>query len=158
MLQPEDRINRQDRPPAVTRVIRIRPVGAHDHFSGTVLSESLFGFWTHWNGVKTVPCWEGQAHCPGCDCQEPKRWKGLIELWEGGNTVPYFVDLTPLAAKEFLDRLDKEQLRGVRVSIARERRHARAPLRVTILDRHFGQLPRPHDPMPTLKVLWTFKP
>jgi hypothetical protein len=82
----------------------------------------------------------------------------MVEIWEGGTSVPYFVDLTPLAAKEFLDRLGKEELRGLRVSIQRERRHARAPLKVTILDRHIGQLPRPHDPWQTLKVIWRLTP
>lgn len=82
----------------------------------------------------------------------------MIELWEGGNTQPFFVDLTPLAAKEFLERLGEEQMRGVRVSVQRERRHPRAPLKVVILDRHVGRIPKSHDPWDTLRVIWRLKP
>lgn len=154
MKDAQNRIARQDSPPAVTRVIRIRSVGAHDVFSGTIVSESLFGFWTHWDGRRTIPCWKGQAHCPGCDTEQPTRWKGLIELFDAAQRSTYFVELTPLAAKEFLARLGEESMRGLRISIQRERKHSRAPLNLVMLDRHHGQIPKAHDPWPTLKVVW----
>jgi hypothetical protein len=156
MKHASDRIARQDRPPEVTRVIRIHSVGPTDHFSGAILSDSLYGFWTHWDGRQTRPCWKGQAHCDGCDRELPQRWKGLIELWEMGKPS-FFVELTPLAAKEFLERLHGAEMRGVRINVQRERHHRRAPLRIVFLDRYAGQLPKAHDPWATLEVIWGLK-
>jgi hypothetical protein len=157
MANSKSRLRRQDRPPPVKRVTQIMTVTGNERISGVVISEAIWGFWTHWVNDRTRPCYKGRGHCDGCDQKAPSRWKGLIEVWENLKKPPVFVELTPSAAEELIAGLLDNDLRGSRVVIQRERNAKRAPLKVQFLEPYAGdvELPCPHDPQETLNRIWS---
>lgn len=150
------RIVRQDKPPAVLRVVPIVCVAATQRIEAYCCSKTLWGTWTHWDGRRTVPCMTDRKVCGDCQKGLPKRWRGFLLIHEFVRKATFFVELTPLGAQGLLEQLGTRPLRGRRILIRRQRDTKRAPLIVDLLgdDLRLDGLPAPQDPLPTLRRLW----
>jgi hypothetical protein len=153
-------LNRQDRPPKSGPDLWIRRLKKKQWVIVTILCDSIWGVYVHWNGSKTEPCFEDKKKCPGHARQLPLRWKGYLHVWDHERKEECFLELTPLSAEQLLEQLG--QLCGMRGSRCRVERMDgdKARLRVTLLGAgdHHGELPAEKSPLPTLSKLWGIAP
>lgn len=153
------KLNRQDRPPRVGPELWIRRLKASETLQCTIISASLWGCMTHWNGRSTEPCYESKKECPGHKRGLPTRWKGYLHVWDEGKAEECFLELTPVAADNLLAQvMQGEPLRGQRLKVERLKGN-KARLRVTLLAHYTAlrvgrDLPPPKDPHNTLCKLW----
>ena len=149
-------LNRQNHPPRGGPSMPIRRVKAGQRKQFAILSRSLWGVWTHWNGKQSEPCYQEKKQCGGCKRGLPKRWKGYLHAYDFMDKEECFLELTPLACDQLLAQAgDKEPLRGNRVLVERGAGN-KARLTVTMLTpvQSVSSLPAEKDPQSALQKLW----
>jgi hypothetical protein len=142
-------LNRQDVPPKPGPAMEIFRVSAGTNFKGTILSESLWGVWTHWDGYRTRECTAkfvyddggenagqvesirdqgirlldhptGDTECRGHIARWPLRWKAYLYVFNQGLRKCGFIELTPLAGQEILRQAPaSKNLRGLHLTVGR---------------------------------------
>lgn len=149
-------LNRQDQPPRGGPEMWILRLKAKQSRTLAILSVSLWGTWTHWNGQCSEPCFVEKKACSGCKRGLPKRWKGYLHCWDYHEKREVFLELTPMAADAVLVQCGEgAPLRRNRIQMARgDGDNTR--LKVTILSAVPLDvlLPEPKDPKKTLEKLW----
>jgi len=113
----------------VPELVRVPEAG---QIRGIVLCDGLFALKTHWNGRVRQLC-QGEGLC---ELHDSARLlvSYLIAVWDEGETRPLWVELTPKVGQALLveaDRL-KRPLFGLVVAIKRQRKHAKAPIVITV--------------------------
>lgn len=151
-------LKRQNAPPRSTVELWVKRLKANESVHVTILSPSLWGTWTHWNGSNTEPCYECKAKCPGHRKGLPTRWKGYLHVYDLLSKDCYFLELPPGAARQFLDLVgDDLALRGVRVEVKRQAGR-KARLKFGAMGRHESyckwELMPALDPYKSLCVMW----
>lgn len=152
-----DGIRREDTPPIAPRTLTLVRLKAGEQLTARILSPSLWGLWTHWNGAQSLPCFRDEKKCDGCKKGWPSRWKGFLHVLRVENRRQIFVELTSHAASMFLDQVpDRHALRGLRVLFERSRGGDNGRLRLTLLSTDSANLDLPAalDPLATLDNLW----
>lgn len=131
---------------------------AGQSMDAVIVSRSLWGCYTHWNGRCSEPCYEGKGKCPGHKRGLPVRWKGYLHVYDVKRKRQCFLELTPTSADDLLRELGEGAMRGQRVNIARQQGDkARLSVSVFSAERYtcdVSQLPEPKDPYKTLAKLW----
>lgn len=148
-------LDRDDCPPRPGPAIEIRRLRKSEACTATFLSV-LQGFWTHWNGMRSEPCFRNHKECPGHLQQHPRRWKGYIHIHDDKLREEQFLELTPIAAKSLLNIVGlNTTLRGQRAMIQRMNGN-KARLTVQLLT-PVGPgiiMPAAKDVYPILANLW----
>jgi len=142
-------LNRQDTPPRPGPSEEIFRVKAGSDFVGIILSPSLWGVWTHWDGYRTRECTakfvytdEGEGagevetireqgarllnhptdgtSCRGHTAKWPLRWKGYLFVTSQFHKKVGFLEVTPHGAASLLELAPKDgNLRGLCVRMGR---------------------------------------
>jgi hypothetical protein len=153
--------NRDDRPPQGPKPLKLIRVGKGQTFVYTVLSTSLFGVWTHWDGGRSLPCMKAKDKCLGCQRGFPKRWKGYLHCYYALAKADFLLELTPRASKMLLEGVEEgRMLRGLQIRMERSAggRNGRLLCSVVGVDLNEKNLPSPKDPCDTLFFLWGLPP
>jgi len=156
-MSQERRIFRQDRPPMLGKVHHVIKVLSTSPQGFAVCSEAIQGYWTHWNGKRTTPCFGGKGKCDGCKNALSRRWKGFLFVQTTDGQVTGWLELTPLAAERLLNRMPEgAAVRGIQILVFRERAGKKSPLAVEIagVSPHALTLPPAPDVEKTLHRLW----
>ena len=150
-------LNRQDEPPEPgpeTLIIRVSPKLGVD---GIILSKSLFGVFTHWDGRRTRECTKNSETCAGCLAHLEQRWKGYLSILSSVHRKHVFLELTPTAARKLLDQVDKDKpLRGFRIRVGRTGESMKGRITVDVMPCSvpIEALPQGQDPEAILRKLW----
>jgi len=154
----KSRYDRQDSPPPMGDVIHVTRVGVSARPSAVIVSEKIWGTYTHFDG-RTVRCLNKRGKCELCDRQVPRRWVGFIQWFDPTTGSLCALELTQKAGLQ-VQRLYEQfaTLRGLRIEAARERATIKSPLVITFLGKYDGDvaLPREKPIEPTLDRLWSF--
>jgi hypothetical protein len=150
-----EKFNRQNVPPRPGPKIEIRRLRAGQTSTVVILSKSVWGVWTHWNGKVTEPCYEEKKKCPGCKKGLPKRWKGYLHCYDFNRRDECFVELTPISADAMACQVQAgDSLRGYRFRLQRANGD-KARLSVTLLPSvEIPDLPAEKDVQVVLCRLW----
>lgn len=129
--------------------------------NAVILSESLVGVFIHWLGRRTGPCLaKGDARCPFCAIDVPRRWEGYLAGYSERTGKKYLIHVSKEAARSCPFISDgKCNLRGSRVIIERCGRAANAPCRARIepVTSLKGMIPASFDVQAQLLQLWEGK-
>lgn len=150
-------LHRQDTPPSVKALIGIKKVAAAERFTCLVVSTEIHGYWTHWDGQRTVPCLNGPKLCPYHLKLIPARWAGFVHVANPDGTGNNFLELTALAAQTLLDVCrGRQSMRGAIIHVNRKNGKLRSPLEFALVGEFDLNKPfrAPADPLPTLKRIW----
>lgn len=154
-------VHSQDLPPRPGPQLPIIRIRNSQIQSFTVLGAGLKGFWTHWNGKASEPCYEPVEECDACKKGLPRRWKGYLHCYHQDARQEGFLELTPTAAETLLGYLPKgDSLRCIRISLCRSSNSDKGRLRITVNPsmQTSEQLPPEKDPLETLSKLWKIPP
>ena len=125
-----------------------------------VLSERIWGCWTHWDGNRSRECTGEDGGCFGHSQNWPTRWKGYLYAFDPTRKQCVFVEITPAAAEEIL-RLSPTNgnLRGMVLKMERRTNAKRSGILVELVAPMGDpdKLPKPEDPEPILRKLWGWK-
>lgn len=149
-------LSRQDEPPADRKALWIERLKGAQVKSFHVLSSTIWGVWTHYDGARTVGCLRQKSVCQGCVNQLPRRWKGYLHAYDCRRRHYVFVELTPTAARSLLEQVGKQtSLRGVRLDLKRTQsdKGRLVPTIAGWVDNP-QNLPHPADPEETLRKMW----
>jgi hypothetical protein len=141
------------RPGPAMPILRVK-AGQEMHF--VILSESLWGIWTHWAGNRSEPCFAENATCPGHKRGLPRRWKGYLHVWHIDKRLEAFIELTPTAAHCLLDQAGKNcSLRGLRLKLRRTgASNGRLLVNLLPANPSMEGFAQPKDPESILCKLW----
>lgn len=153
------RLATADGVPPICRAVPMYTLLPHDELLLVACSQELFEFWTHWQGGRTRPCFrkDTKDQCRGCEDQCPRRWKGLVHVWQPARRAAFFLELTPLSATSMKQQLGNRRLRGATFHVSRKRKHKRGEIEISLLDTPYTileELPKPADPLKTLSQVW----
>lgn len=105
-------VRREDTPPKSGDrfwIIRVRA----NQTKEVVAAGKLWGFWTHWDGKKSIPCTGADKSCYGHERGLPLRWKGFVWCYDLEKRAYCYVEITPLMAEQINQQLPEgEALRG----------------------------------------------
>lgn len=151
-------LRRDDVPPPAgpeAEIVRIKSANPHWF---VILSASLWGVWTHWNGKRSEPCTgDTKLVCEGHKREYPLRWKGYLYCYSHEHRKHVFLELTPVAAQSILDQLPTgENLRAYRLEMKRSSDAKGSRLKATVHPplRKPDELPKAEDPERHLWKLW----
>lgn len=148
-------------PPEPGPELFVRRLKAGEASVFILLSDSLWGVWTHWDPTlrRTSPHLKDKKACPGCQRKLSKRWKGYLCVINENKHAREFLELTPVVARGLLDQAgDGIPLRGLRYRIERGKGD-KARCKVTpqapySCFKESPPLPPAMDPKQTLIDLW----
>ena len=153
-------LRKADRPPEKGPRFWVYRVKTGAGFLGQIVSPTIWGVFTHWDGNTTRECYADRKKCPLCIDGCGNRWKGYLYVYNSLNKEFGFLELTPDAAEEVWRQCGRDEpLRGWNI---RAKRHGGNKGKILVemsfpngfeLDR----LPQPQDPEETLRMLWTWK-
>lgn len=148
-------LDRDDRPPRPGPNVEIKRLKANHQIHVLVLG-MIQGYWVHWNGLRSEPCFQDHQTCPGHLRQLPRRWKGYLHCFDLVERVELFLELTPLAVKQVKAVCGQESgWRGVRMSVKRHNGdRTRLTVEVSKLSDNVDRLPAAKDVWPVLAQLW----
>jgi hypothetical protein len=151
-------LSRDERPPKPGPRIEIVRLKANQSTDLVVYSEKVHGFWIHWCGERSGPCYDPRSECRSCCDGLPRRWKGYLYCWSTAQSDNVFFELTPLAVKSIYDVVGQGCiLRGYRMNIQRGNGN-KAWMKVTLKSRFQDVsdkvLPDDISPEKTLLQLW----
>lgn len=66
-----------------------------------ICANKVYGFYTHWTGAKTVPCWENHDNCEGGHTENTLRENYFLQCWSVTKNKGVFLYLTPQARDQF---------------------------------------------------------
>ncbi len=96
-----------------------------------ILSDRVFGVMTHYQ-ARTRPCGHPHHECRFCNAGMPKRWRGYVAAFETKSKAICLIELTPKAANELDEQTTQyTTLRGLVITLEREKPRMNAPCRVT---------------------------
>lgn len=129
--------------------------------NAVILSEGLTGVFIHWLGSRSGPCLaQGDAKCPFCVIDVPRRWEGYLAGFSERTGKKYLIHVSKEAARSCSFLSDgKANLRGSRVIIERTGRAANSPCRARIepITSLKGMIPAAFDVRAQLMCLWEGK-
>src|SRR4051812_26891773 len=145
--------------PPICRAVPVYTLMPHDDLVLVACSMKVFEFYTHWQNGRTRPCFrmDSKDQCSGCEGQFPRRWKGLLHVWQPAFRKSFFLELTPLSAHSLKEQVGNRSLRGVVFYAQRERKHKRGMMVISVTEAPFtapSELPQPADPLKTLSQVW----
>lgn len=158
---PVAKLNREDRPPQGPKPLKLVRVKRGWKAVYTILSTSLFGVWTHWDGRTTIPCFKAKQRCQGCANAMPKRWKAYLHCYTTEADKDFLLELTPRACNMLLSEVPEgKMLRGLKIRVERSPggRNGRLMASIVGTDPHVQRLPAAKDPYNTLAFLWGMDP
>lgn len=82
-------------------VLWVERLKGGDNQSFIVVSNKVYGFYTHWTGAKTVPCWENHDLCEGGHTENTLRENYFLQCWSLKSNKAVFLYLTPEARNQF---------------------------------------------------------
>ncbi len=156
-----EQFNRDDRPPQGPKPLKLIRIRKGQTAVYTILSPSMWGIWTHWDGQRTLPCMKAKNQCLGCQRGFPKRWKGYLHCYFPPQKSDFLLEITPRAAKLLLDSApERRMLRGLILRVERSPGGRNGRLLATIVgdDPIERELPAAKDPFDTLAFLWGMQP
>lgn len=154
-------LNRQDNPPKPGPRHELWRVEPPNGFAGQIVSEAIWGVWTHWDGYRTrectakvvdpadevataeigdssdnesmqAPAMNGTS-CRGHAAKWPLRWKGYLHVWNSIAKSYGFLEITPAAAEELLRQAPKTgSLRGLLLVMKRHGTSIRSKIQVQL--------------------------
>jgi hypothetical protein len=71
-----------------------------------VCSNKVYGFYTHWTGSRTVPCWENHDLCEGGHTENSLRENYFVQCWSQKKNKQVFLYLTPEARNQFFAQME----------------------------------------------------
>jgi hypothetical protein len=151
---PELRI--QHDPPPRGPELWIRRLKANEVVPVTILSSSLWGTWTHWNGQRSGPCFRDKKDCQGCKAGLPRAWKGYLHVGNNHNRKEEFLELTKIVALALRDEIGPgKSYRGMCVRFSRGKGD-KAGLFFEVQSQPVegAKLPNEKSPLQTLITLW----
>ncbi len=87
------------------RALWVERLKGEDQQSFVIASKKLYGFYSHWTGKRSVPCWENHALCEGGHSDENLRENFLLQAWSLKKNRMVFLYLTPEAARQLEDQI-----------------------------------------------------
>jgi|SRR6516162_1833305 hypothetical protein len=155
-------IVRRDHPPArrgphrkLVRILTAKPL------RGVCLSRAVFGFDSHWDGSRSLPCTSNRGTCEGHKAGWPKRWKGILHIWIPQQQKSCFVEITPRADVQMVDQtVGLGTYRGLILEFTRTKGGKNGRLNVSVLGRapNGEHLPPEESPWDLLKLIWGWSP
>src|ERR1700682_4353148 len=128
--------------------IWVRRIKASETFHLTVISPAWWGFGTHYDGDKTIPCFEKRSDCEGHRRGLPYRPKFYLYAYVGETHRYEFVEFPPVAAKVFEGCVEVGRtFRGVRAKVSRGKGD-KARLKVEFMADFTAPMPEDKDPWP----------
>src|SRR5262245_21748600 len=113
-------------PPRHSGAIRVIRAPAKGFFYCTVLSNRLWGCWSHWCGSHTEACLCSDSDREANVGDFTHRWKGFLHIQMDGTGKQFFLEISNVAALELLAKLEpKASLRGLFLKVRREPEHLR---------------------------------
>lgn len=154
-------LNRQNLPPKPGPRLHLWRIEAGPGFRGQIVSCSLFGVWTHWDGHRSRECTatipqpgentdreiDGEVaqqismqaptmlseSCIGHKEQWPLRWKGYLFVWNSRAEQFGFLELTPGGATELLRQAPSHgNLRGLLLKAERHGKSIRSKVAIEL--------------------------
>jgi hypothetical protein len=153
-------IYRENNPPPPGPEFQIKRLRANQEITLLVASPSIWGFWVHWVGERSEPCWKDKKRCSGCRTGKPIRWKGYLFGVDQEARTALYLEITPQAARNLSDALPGTG--SFRGKLLRFRRLAgdRARMLVSQVSSQdlSDKVMADRDPYPTLAKLWGLPP
>jgi hypothetical protein len=149
-------IRRDDVPPRPGPELWIRRLKKSQKVVATVLGEHHFGFWLHWNGRTTEPCFTDKKKCPGHLRQLAMKWMAYLHIYDHHKREQCFLELTAPVVEMIWSQMGQiKTLRGQRVEFVRGEGD-KSRMKCTVLISHPDELglPPARDPIETLSKLW----
>jgi hypothetical protein len=125
-----------------------------------ICSPTAYGKFVHWYGRRSHECLESPTTCRGCIEQWPVKWQGYLHVMRPGVVWQGFLEFTATAWELIVSQLPPgEDLRGVVIRVARTKGGAKGRYLIELLERRMDPdtLPKPADPLQTLRFLWGAK-
>lgn len=149
-------IHFDNNPPAPGPALFIKRLKGGEDIVVCVLANEIKGIWAHWSGKKSEPHFFDSAHCPGCQAQRPKRWKGYLHVYDYAGNKELILEVTPASAVQ-INRLCacSSKLRGERIRLQRSKGdNGRLTVSVLAVEPKIDALPKEKDPRPSILKLW----
>jgi hypothetical protein len=118
------------------------------------------GYWTHWTGKVTLPCFGDPRRCHGECNPETRRWYGFIHAWGNTENKQVFLQLTPGAVRSLRSQLaPAASLRGLSIDVSRGNgRNAHVSIHLAeLVVRDPNRLPPWIDSEPSVRHFWKIK-
>lgn len=71
-----------------------------------ICSNKVYGFFSHWTGQRTVPCWENHDLCEGGHNENTLRENYFLQCWSMQKNKGVFLYLTPEARNQFYAQVE----------------------------------------------------
>jgi hypothetical protein len=71
-----------------------------------ITGKRVYGFFTHWTGTRTVPCWENHDLCEGGHTENTLRENYFLQCWSLNSNKGVFLYLTPEAERMFTAQIE----------------------------------------------------
>jgi hypothetical protein len=104
-------LSREDRPPDPGPKHQILRVPPNSRIDFLCFSTAWEGYWMHWEGLRSSPCFRDRETCTGCERKKPRKWRGYVYGITLPGRDPYWLELTPGMAHQLLEQ-DSQKLRG----------------------------------------------
>lgn len=153
-------LRRQDEPPRPGPTHEVIRCEAGVGVRCQILSKTIWGCWTHWDGQRSRECTGEGTDCYGHTSGWPQRWKGYLCVWCGIRRSIIFLELTPASGTEILRQAGHgNSLRGLLLRLDRHGRSIRAKISVELTPcvGDGSDLPEALEPEPVLRRLWGWK-
>lgn len=113
-------LSRSEELPPAKGVLYVERLKGSERGNYTVYSPKIEVIFSHWNGDKTVPCYEDHSLCPGGHSEESKRWRGYLHCWSHRMNRQVFLQLTAQACRELVGQVASgASLRGCSIQVYR---------------------------------------
>jgi hypothetical protein len=85
-----------------------------------VTGHRVYGFYTHWTGQRTVPCWENHDLCEGGHSENTLRENYFLQCWSLKKNKGVFLYFTPEARNQFFAQVEgSKSFQGVTLIVKR---------------------------------------
>jgi len=153
-------LRRQDAPPKPGPDILVIRCEGKAKLCVQVVSEAIWGCWTHWDGRRSRECTGEDSTCTGHSNNWPTRWKGYLYVWCPIRKAFCFLELTPAAATEVeRQKINEASLRGCFLRLDRAGQSIRSKILVELSYPNLREvnLPIAMNPEPVLRKLWGWR-
>lgn len=152
-------LRRADAPPEAGPKFWVWRVRPGQGFHGQIISPSVWGVFTHYDGDRTRECYQDTKKCQRCLDGMSSRWRGYLYVWNAHLKTYGFLELTGDACEELWRQVgDKHAMRGRLLEVKRKGANIRGILDVKCYPSagDASTLPEPIDPEETLRKLWSW--
>lgn len=148
-------------PPAPSEKKEVERVLTSESIQYVCLSAAFWGQWVHWHMGRSQECSKHTTKaCDGCSCGAPTKFKAYLYVMRPPDPEPRFLELTDTAARKLeYATAGRATLRGSMFKIRRTKGGPKGRYIVEVQERVIDAttLPADHDPINTLRFLWTCK-